>query len=196
MLVVVTEAEKHAVSTTLGRVYQELKQSCKESPVQLQHFDKILSHVENSVKACYQQTHVTDIDRKKAEEQLLLQAEVPPILMSSILQLLYQVISPLKEEIDEAKLFFLDTSDLALTDDNYSKSVNRKRPIDLLTKLPVQNSAKLKRCTRCGSLSEDIMPVRSPLGQVLFMLGQYCVCGSSWAALDDEDRQTLCQGQL
>ncbi|KAG8533307.1 uncharacterized protein KY384_002090 [Bacidia gigantensis] len=195
-----TEGEQHGVSTTLGRYFLEFKQSRRKSPVDLQHFEIILVHVETSIKASYQQSNISESDRKKAEEQMLIKAEIPSVLVPSVLQLLYQVMTPLREEIDEAKLHFLDTSDLGLTSDNYTRDRNAKSPIDVLTKVCLPKNAHIRRCIRCGSLNEDRMKAGTNASTIqtaiIARLGPFCFCGGLLMLLDNDDKQALSSGRL
>ena len=168
-----------------ARVYREIDMLVKKLPISIQHFDRIIAEVERSLKEAYLDATTGDAERKNSEQHILTRAEIPPILTQRVVSLLFPVLGSLKEEIDEAELYFMDLSHLALTNDNYSKRRVKENPVDVITKRPMNKSSKVKRCPRCCSLSEDTSLQRS--GNIIMALARQCVCGMLWMALDRED---------
>ena len=183
MWLLASESEKHRDSTPLGRMFREYEMLLQRAPVSIRLFERILTQVENSIKGAYQVTMTGEGERKTAEGQMLIHAEIPQTLVEPVKQLLFQVTASLKGEINEAELYFTDVSSLGLTNDIYSKRRNRKNPIDSVRKTPLRQGCKVRRCTRCCSLMEDIIPYRS-INPVLALIARSCYCGSSWMILD------------
>ena len=183
MKILYAESEKHRDSTPLGRVFRHFEILLQKTPVSIQQFDKILMQVDSGIKIAYNTSMTDESERKIIEGQTIIQAEIPLVLIEPVKQLLFQTITILKEDINEAELYFTDISRLGLTRDNYSRTRNRRDPIDSMTKIPLRKDTKIRRCTRCCSLMEDLTPHKYN-NPVLTLIGRYCYCGSPWMTLE------------
>ena len=192
MMLLAAESEKHRDSTPLGRIYKEYEMLLQKTPVNVKVFEKILGQIDSSIKGAYQANMTSEGERKTAEGQMLIQGEIPQVLVEPVKQLLFQASTLLKREINEAELYFTDVSRLGLTNDDYSRRRNHKNPIDSIRKTPLRQDCKIRRCTRCCSLMEDIIPHRS-INPVLALMARSCYCGSSWMILDnyENDQQDV-----
>ena len=183
MKIISAESERQRDSTPLSRVFRHFEILLQKSPVSIQQFDRILMQVDNGIKGAYQSSVIDENERKIIESDMVIQCEIPLVLIEPIKQLLFQTIASIKEEINEAELHFMDISRLGLTSDNYSKRRNRIDPIDSMTKLPLRKDAKIRRCTRCCSLMQDLIQHKSS-NPVLGLIARYCYCGSPWMILE------------
>ncbi|KAL9104109.1 MAG: hypothetical protein Q9163_000911 [Psora crenata] len=180
------EIDKHHDSTPLSGVYRELDMVMQKFPVSLHQFEKILNEVDNSVRAAYQSSAMGEADRKGAEKDMLTKAEISQTLIEPVKQLLFQTVTSLRNEINEAELYFMDVGDLGLTNDNISIKRSRKHPTDAMQKTPLRKDVKVRRCIRCGTFMEDVLPQRNG-NPILGLLGRTCCCGSSWMVLEREE---------
>lgn len=146
---------------------------------------------------------------------MLIQGTVPAVLMPAVETLLGQMVGALKEEVDVARLFFMDFSWLELGDDRKTRVWMKEKRLDVVRKVVIEvaeggsvNGARmdgstvnggrvqgqgqgkrpgqrrLKRCTRCCAVMEDVGPGGGfgGNGQVLHMQ-RNCFCAGWWMAM-------------
>ena len=183
--VLAAESEKHRDSTPLGRVYRELDMTIQKSQVSIHQFETILNQIDENIKTAYVSSNIDEADRKNAEKDMLTRAEIPQTLIEPIKQLLFYTVTLLREEVNEAELYFMDISVLGVTSDSSSIQRNRKYPRDAMQKISLRKNAKFRRCIRCGAFMEDVLPQRNG-NPILGLLGRTCYCGSSWMLLDND----------
>ena len=184
MKILMAESAKQRDSSTLGRIYRELDLILRRSPVKVAQFDQILHHIDESVNSAFQSPAIDEIERKSAEQQILIEAKIPSFFTQAVTQLLFKTLKSLKEEIDEAKLYFLDFTTLGLAHDPYSARKCQQNPIDVITKVPLRTDAKIRRCPHCCSATEDLVPKKTS-NYITMGFGRQCLCGSMWMAVDD-----------
>ena len=180
------EGEKYHDSSALGRVFREFDMTMQNTPIKVSQFDKLLNQIDNSVKIAYQEGNLSESDRRSAEEQMLVRAELPQILVGSVVKLLFELLPSLQEEVNETELYFQDVSRLGLTYDDYTRTQNQLKPVDAMTKSPLRRNGKVRRCTRCCSLMDEIWPQKNA-NFVSGLFARTCFCGSLWMVLDGED---------
>jgi len=179
----------------VGLAYRELEAVFQKSPITVQQFEHLLSHLDNNIKSTYQNAglHYDGVDRHKREKEernniektMLIKATIPPVLEAPVKDLLTTTVNALKEDVNVAELYLTDTGWLGLTDDNHSKRWREKHPIDSVRKTPLKKDTRTKRCIRCGALTEDALPVKG--ANVMFMSPlRYCICGS-WFMIGEEE---------
>lgn len=184
------EGERHHDSSALGRVFREFDMTMQNTPIKVSQFDKLLNHIENSVRTAYREHNLSESDRRSAEEQMLVRAELPQVLSASVAKFLFELLPPLQEEVNETELYFQDVSRLGLTYDDYTRMQNQLKPVDAMTKSPLRKNGKVRRCTRCCSLMDEIWPQKN-VNFVSGLLARTCYCGSLWMMLDSEDLAQL-----
>ena len=136
---------------------------------------------------------------------MLVSASLPEILSPVVEHLLTTTMENLKQDVDTGELYFLDISWLGLSDDKRSMRWKKEHLLDAVRKVeiggghrhnnssnvssdkqrqPLENnksngSSKLRRCTRCCAVMEDLLPVK---GGSLWMLNMQrtCFCGGFW----------------
>ena len=183
------ESDKHRNIPSLGPVFREFEIQNRRYPVSIHQFERLIAQVDASIKSAYQSPGIGEAEKKATELQVFIRGEIPPIFTQAVSQLLFQHLTLLKEEINEADLYFLDVSDLALTNDAYTRRKNLDHPIDVITKVKLKKDSIIRRCTRCCSLTEDIAPTKGLNAKS--KLSKTCVCGSYWVQLDPEDRSIV-----
>lgn len=180
----------------VGLAYREVEAVFQKSPITVQQFEHLLSNLDSNIKNTYQLAglHYDDIQQHKREKEernsiekmMLIKAIVPPVLEPSVKDLLITTVNALKEEVNVAELYFTDIGWLGLTYDDSSKRWREKHPLDTIRKTPLKKDARTKRCTRCGALTEDILPVKGMKVDMMVALQRYCICGS-WFMVGDEE---------
>jgi len=179
----------------VGLAYRELEAVFQKSPITVQQFEHVLSHLDNNIKSTYRNAglHYDDVDQHKREKEernniekaMLIEATIPPVFEAPVKELLTTTVNALKEEVNVAELYFTDSGWLGLTNDNSSKRWREKHPMDSVRKTPLRKDARTKRCTRCGALTEDALPVRGSNMMIMSLL-RYCICGS-WFMIGEEE---------
>ena len=189
MIALQNAGEKLRNFPNLGSIFREFDVRARNSPISNQQFERLLAQVDASIKSAYQSQGAGEPERKAAELQIFIRGEIPPIFAQSVSQLLFTTLTSLKEEINEADLYFLDISDLALTNDAYARKKNQKYPIDVNTKIRLKTGSKLRRCTKCCSLTEEVTSNKP--SSIKVRLTRLCICGSYFMQLDEEDRAAV-----
>ena len=158
--------------------------------MQFHHFDKLLADFDTSIKTVYQSSSapLSAEDRKSIEKQMLIAGHVPDVLAPALKDLLGEggSVERLREEINVAELYFTDFSWLELGDDDKARRWRRENRVDVLRKTVIKKGAKrkLKRCTRCCAIMEDVGDARRGNVAVL-QLQRNCLCGGWWMVVDD-----------
>lgn len=170
----------HNSPERLKRLYQEIGMIMKGSHVKLDQMNKLISHIDDSIKSAYQASAISDADRRAAETNMLIKAELPQVLMEPLEQLLTTTVPKLKEEINVAELYLTDHSWIGVTGNNNDKKRKNKQLFDTMRKLELCKDAKIRRCTRCCAITEDIMLRSRPISSSM----RKCLCGSDWTIPD------------
>ena len=190
MNIVATEGRRHVGPAPLSTIYRELDNILQKAPVRIGLIEKILAQIDGSVKATHQTLNTSDADRKAAESQILTHAEIPQRLLEPVKEFLFQTVPNLQEEVNEAELYLADMSRLGLTDDTYTRKQNLKHPVNAMTKALLRRDTDLRRCTRCCSLVDDVLPQRTQ-NNVLSLLARSCFCGNPWMVLTADESEQL-----
>lgn len=111
---------------------------------------------------------------------MLVEGAIPDALMPVVEKLLATSVEKLKDDIDEAELYFADTSRLGLGDDRRCKNWHRTHTLDAVRKIVLaKGKTKIRVCTRCGSQMEDLPPMRG-VSVWLLNMQRTCFCGGYW----------------
>ncbi len=158
-------------SDGLRQVLRELDFRLDNARVSLAQFERILSEMDTIINHVYSFSKVSEAERKKTEREMLISAAIPGVIVPALRS--YLVESPLgnlRKEIDQAELYFMDTTWLGLRDDSTTNEWRRERVLDVLTKLELPKKTPVWRCVRCCAVME---PTRAPQGRS-------CVCNGWW----------------
>lgn len=169
--------------TPLGLAYQELGAVFQKSLVSVSQFERLLSQLENSIRSAYQASGISENERSNVEKNMLVKVEIPEVLMGPVKGFLINTVASLKEEVDVAELYFANVAPLGLTNDNASKRWRKEHPLDAMRKIELRN-VSTRRCTRCASVMEDLLPTRT--ASVMVSQMKHCFCGSWWMVEGEE----------
>lgn len=161
----------------LRLAYQELGVVFQQSLVSVPQFERLLSQFENSIKSAYQASGIDETERSDTEKKMLINGEIPDILLGPVKDLLTDTAVSLKEEVNVAELYFANIAPLGITNDNTSKKWRNKHPLDAMRKIELRN-VSTRRCTRCAAVMEDLLPTKS--ASVMVSQMKHCYCGSWW----------------
>lgn len=180
-----TEARNAQAPGPQRQAFRELEAIFTDSSVSITQFERMVSDLDNSIRGVYQSSQTSDTNRKNIEKEMLISAEIPEILMPAIETLLTTTVATLKQDVDVAELYFSDISWLGLSDDSRTDMWKKNHTLDAIRKVEVTKGARIRRCTRCCAVMEDILPQK---GESMWMLNMQrtCFCGNWWALLGDE----------
>ncbi|KAL7273205.1 Mediator of RNA polymerase II transcription subunit 16 [Rhizina undulata] len=158
---------------------KSLKVPIESSAVKISQFERIMTDIDGTIRAAY--NNILEADRAAAEKTLFVNNEIPPIFAAAVERLLTTTIPSLRNDIDVATLHWHDVTWLCFHDDISSQEYRRKNRIDAIRKvvLPQGDKVKLRRCTRCCAIVEDIVPMKSP-SYWLSTMQRMCFCGTLW----------------
>lgn len=111
---------------------------------------------------------------------MLVEGAIPDALMPVVEKLLNISVEKLKDDIDEAELYFADISLIGLGDDQRCKNWHKTHTLDAVRKIVLaKGKTKIRVCTRCGSQMEDL-PLVKGVSVWLFNMQRTCFCGGFW----------------
>lgn len=177
---------KTATSPEHKAYYQKFAQVFQSSPLgTTKAFEQFLSEADISVRDAYKQAKFDDHQRKAAERDLFWKCELPDVLMPAVKQILTTKLRALMEASDPGKIHVHDISWLNFTDDKRTRAVNDRIIIDVIRKIPLNASIRLRRCSRCGSVMEDLTPQHLSTQQPWVVQNQKnCICWSNWVVTE------------
>lgn len=196
---------------TPAHAFLALDAQISQSPVPTALFEKLLGDIESKVRKAYNPpangssssnaAPVSEAERARLEKEMLLSAAVPDVFMPVVRHLLTAALDHLRAEIDPAAVYFRDVAWLRLDDATRGPATDAatglarvKEEEDFVVdairklKLPVrsvrQGKVRLRRCARCASVMEDVIPAR---GNSMWMtsMQRMCFCGSLWVLLGE-----------
>ncbi len=149
------------------------------SPISIPQFEHIIIDLDSSIRSTYEASGISEADRTLVEKNMVIETDIPEVLMPAVERLLTSTLENLQSEIDRAALYFKDISWLGLTDDRKAETYRRNHVVDAIRKVPLARSTKLRRCTRCCALMEDVAPNKqnSPW---MHNVQRMCFCGCLW----------------
>ena len=167
------------------QVVRELDDILKDSQVTLVQFDNVLAELDGIIKNAYVNSQLSEAERKKMEKDMLVSATVPRLLVPTVESFLVASLDKLREQVDEAELYFTDISWLGLSDDGMSDAWKKENVLDVIRKVKLPQKTRLRRCTRCCAVMENRTV---SLGDDRWMnnFQRVCVCGGSWMVLEHE----------
>lgn len=171
--------------TPLRLAYQELGLVFQKSLVSVSQFERLLSHLDSSVKNAYQASGISETERSAVEKNLLVNAQVPEVLLGTVTDFLTKTVASLKEEVDVAELYFTNFASLGLTNDDTGKRWRKEHPLDAMRKIELRG-VLTRRCTRCTAVMEDLLPTRTAASLMVSQM-KHCFCGSWWMVGVEEE---------
>lgn len=165
--------------------WRELDSMFSRSPVPLYQFEMVLADVDKNIRSIYESGDLSEADRRDIEKSMLITGSVSPRLWPAVESLLTNTIKNLREEINVAELYFYDISWLGLSDDKASNQWKKENLLDIIRKVVVPKGARVRQCTRCCSVMEDIAPPRGTASWLANMW-RSCVCGNWWMSLEGD----------
>lgn len=172
------EAKSGQTYGSQRQVFRELEAIFEDSPVTVLQFEQLLSELDSAIKTAYSNTQMSDTDRRNTEKDMLISATIPSVLFPAIELFLRNTIENLKEEVNEAELYFTDVSWLGLSDDSRSDFWRSNHILDAVRKVELPKDAQVRKCTRCCAIIEDKYQQK---GMSIFVfLQRFCFCGNWW----------------
>ncbi|KAL8936278.1 MAG: hypothetical protein Q9211_004261 [Gyalolechia sp. 1 TL-2023] len=166
-------------------IWHELGNIFSTSPVPLHRFELMLASVDKSIRSIYESGDVSEADRRDIEKSMLITGSVSPKLWPAVESLLTNTVKSLREEVNVAELYFHDVSWLGLSDDKASDQWRKAHGLDVIRKVVLPEGARIRQCTRCCSVMEDIAPPRGTASWLANMW-RNCICGNWWMSLEGD----------
>lgn len=148
----------------------------------------MLTIIELSIKEVYISTNTTDLDRQHTEKDMLVSAAIPSMLIPAVESFLTKTLDEFRDEVNELELYFTDISWLGLSDDRRSDVWKTDHVLDALRKVVLPQEARLRRCTRCCAVMEDVYPPRGSSPWMTTMQ-RTCYCGDWWLVVDHTEEK-------
>lgn len=165
---------KIAVSSdVLRHALREIDSILVEAKVSYIQFERVLLEIDAIINGVYAPSKMSEAARKKTEREMLVSAAIPDVIVRAMSLFFTNFLGNLRMEIDEAELYFLDTSWLGLSDDKRSEDWRRENHLDVLKKLVLPKRTVMWRCVRCSAVME---PTQAPPGRA-------CVCNGWWMVI-------------
>ncbi|KAI9711614.1 MAG: hypothetical protein M1812_007137 [Candelaria pacifica] len=149
------------------------------SPISISQFEHIIADLDNSVRSTYEASGMSETERTHVEKNMVIETDIPEVLMPAVERLLTSTLENLQPEIDRAALYFKDVSWLGLSDDRKTEAYRKNNVVDAIRKVPLRKGTKLRRCTRCCALMEDVSRNRQTSAW-MHNVQKLCFCGCLW----------------
>ncbi|KAJ5656015.1 hypothetical protein N7507_007965 [Penicillium longicatenatum] len=190
-----TQTNPASIPSASRVYYTEICQILQSSPVRIDIYEKFLAGVDSAVKHAYQGSGFGDAERPGPEKELLVNARIPPVLVTAVATLLRQTVPSMKSEINRKDILLGDYSWLGFGTDARTAMYRRQREVDILKKVPLRpplvvgrngrviQQQKKRRCVRCGEVSGDVaLPKSLPYFKMIAKLNllRCCPCGGLW----------------
>lgn len=192
------------LSTANRACFAKLVNVYRNAPLNIGAFETFLSEVDQAVKQAYTDESLDDRSKTKAENDILLNANLHSCLAKAVKTIMTTHLDALLSASEPATIHNYDIAWLGLTDDHRSRQIQSRTTFDVVRKIPLSlgkpktspsgmggddegggEITKIKQCTRCGSIVEDLQPDPIKMQSVQQWIWQgmkNCVCYSSWAA--------------
>ncbi|PKY07581.1 mediator of RNA polymerase II transcription subunit 16 [Aspergillus campestris IBT 28561] len=186
--------------------YTEIRQTLDASPVRVDVYEKFVAGIDSAVRHAYHGAGFGDAERPGPEKELLVNARIPPVLVTAVGTIVRQTLGVIKPEVDRLAIYMAD----------YSWR-EREREVDVVRKMPLritsstaaastaassgsqgnngggvgatqqqnqqqqqqqQQPPRRRRCVRCCGLSDGSTPLRTgPIGyRLIHRLGYVRQC--------------------
>ncbi len=168
--------------------YETLNTLFTSSPISSYRFELLVpGDVDKAVRDAYTAADFSSEQRGAAEKQMLVNAEVPDVLMPAVGHLLTTTLPRLLAELpDTSRIYFADLKWLGLHDDRATREWGRTRAVDVVRKVVLGAETRQRRCTRCAAVMEDLSPVGERGEGWLMFAQKFCVCFGNWIAVEGE----------
>ncbi|KAI9706527.1 MAG: mediator complex subunit [Candelina mexicana] len=154
----------------------------ESSPISIPEFEHIIIGLDNSVRSTYEASGISDAERALLEKDMIIESDIPEVLMPVVERLLTTTLEELQPQIDRAALYFKDVSWLGLSDDRKTQAYRKNNVVDAIRKVPLGKGTKLRRCTRCCAMMEDVSPTKQTSAW-MHGVQRMCFCGCLWMLL-------------
>lgn len=168
-----SETKMAVSSDVLRHALREIDSILVEANVSYIQFERVLLEIDAIINGVYAPSKMNEAARKKTEREMLVSAATPDVIVRAMSLFFTSFLGNLRMEIDEAELYFLDTSWLGLSDDKRSEDWRRENHLDVLKKLVLPKRTVMWRCVRCSAVME---PTQAPPGRA-------CVCNGWWMVI-------------
>ena len=183
------ESKKYYPPGPQRRAFREVAAIFDASPVTVIQFDRMLTNIEHNIKDFYTSSNMTDMDRQNTEKEMLVSAAVPGMLMPVVESFLTKTLDEFRDEVNELELYFTDISGLGLNDDCRSDAWKSEHVLDALRKVVLRKDARLRQCTRCCAVMEDIYSQKS-ISLWMTSMQRTCYCGDWWVLVDHMEEKS------
>ncbi|KAF2094468.1 hypothetical protein NA57DRAFT_46246 [Rhizodiscina lignyota] len=179
---------------TKANATQKDKQAFPPSSVPAIAFENFSGQVDILVKEAYAAGKISGSNeesayaRAKAEREMFVRARIPDVMLPAVVKLLKETWPKFIQApgIDLGRIVKHDIAWLGFTEDRYTKMWQARHTVDVVRKIVLPNSAKVRRCTRCNSGMEDIVPGEKFPAWVIGSM-KNCICLGNWGATGGED---------
>ncbi|KAJ5279815.1 Mediator complex subunit Med16 [Penicillium angulare] len=128
--------------------YTEICHALDNSPVRIDIYEKFLASVDSAVKHAYQGAGFGDAERPGPEKELLVNARIPPVLVTAVSTVLKHNIPALKSEINYKDILLTDYSWLGYGNDARTAMYRKHRDVDILKKIVLRPTLAVGRSGR------------------------------------------------
>ena len=143
--------------------------------------DGMLTELDRLLKATY--ADLSEADKQQLELRILVDGEIPEIVMPALQQFLNGVVESTRRKLSEkeADFAFKDFNILCIGEDSKSRRWRRQTIFDGVRKIDLgKKKIRTRTCLRCGTVMEDVLPTRGMKAYWMYNLIRCCICGGHW----------------
>lgn len=152
-----------------------------ENPGLLRAFEHVCIDVSDRVRKAYEDAGTSAAKRSAMELRLLVSGQIPDIMVPVAQHLLGPTLERFQSEAEMSNVHFAYVDWLGLTEDRAADRWRRTHNLDMLRKMILCKRVKVRRCTRCASVTEDFAyNPHARIAQWVVLAQKTCYCGSQW----------------
>lgn len=187
------KSQRHHLTGECAQLFAAIASCIEDSPLSINEFEKLLTGVDNYVKAAYTGSGFADADRGLPELEILVTGKIPEVLLPAVANVINYVIPATRSEVDRMALYKYDYSWLGVSDDKRTEKYRRTHEVDVQKKALVRKEGPgpMRRCVRCCEISEDMAPPKGYPSWLSSLASKFCICGSMWSMTEREDSYSL-----
>jgi mediator of RNA polymerase II transcription subunit 16, fungi type len=177
---------KTAIPNDQRLTFNKMMQLYRGAPLNIGAFQAYLGEIDALVKESYTKAGLTELQKTRLENEIFQRVEIPSELAPAVNTILTTSLQKLMQASEPGNVHNYDISWLGFTDDRRSRQMQERVVIDVIRKMPMGKDTRLRRCTRCLSVMEDINPQSVNYQAWVSNSQKSCVCFSSWVVLPSE----------
>jgi mediator of RNA polymerase II transcription subunit 16, fungi type len=184
-----TQDPNTTLSPEAAPAFSRMAELIESSPLKMESLEQLLSGADKLIMLSYQARSMSDRDKAETERYILSHGAVPEVLQDVVPRVLQDVLPMTRKNMDRLALYMEDYSWLGIRgEEKKTRAFKREFVVDVYRKrvLKREELGRYRRCVRCGSVSKDLVRVRSWPGYLQQQILR-CICEDVFAVVGGDE---------